>query len=141
MPLLSFQWFSVILPLSRGGDEGVRTPDPLRARQVLSQLSYTPIDKGSIFTSLLKIFSSTFVFEQTLKIKQCFRSGLLLCFWSSLGFVWILNFRFCCFRSVLHRKEVIQPHLPIRLPCYDFTPIIVPTFDDAFLRWAIGFGC
>ena len=22
------------------------------------------------------------------------------------------------------RKEVIQPHLPIRLPCYDFTPII-----------------
>ena len=30
---------------------------------------------------------------------------------------------------VLHRKEVIQPHLPIRLPCYDFTPIIGPTFD------------
>ena len=26
------------------------------------------------------------------------------------------------------RKEVIQPHLPIRLPCYDFTPIIHPTF-------------
>ena len=22
------------------------------------------------------------------------------------------------------RKEVIQPHLPVRLPCYDFTPII-----------------
>ena len=29
----------------------------------------------------------------------------------------------------LHRKEVIQPHLPIRLPCYDFTPVIAPTFD------------
>ena len=29
----------------------------------------------------------------------------------------------------LLRKEVIQPHLPIRLPCYDFTPIIDPTFD------------
>ena len=30
--------------------------------------------------------------------------------------------------EVLHlRKEVIQPHLPIRLPCYDFTPIIYPT--------------
>ena len=27
------------------------------------------------------------------------------------------------------RKEVIQPHLPIRLPCYDFTPIIGSTFD------------
>ena len=35
-------------------------------------------------------------------------------------------------RSV-HRKEVIQPHLPIRLPCYDFTPVIGPTFDSSFL--------
>ena len=25
-----------------GGGKGIRTPDPLRARQVLSQLSYTP---------------------------------------------------------------------------------------------------
>ena len=23
----------------------------------------------------------------------------------------------------LPRKEVIQPHLPVRLPCYDFVPI------------------
>ena len=34
---------------------------------------------------------------------------------------------------ILHRKEVIQPHLPIRLPCYDLTPIIEPTFDDCLL--------
>ena len=27
------------------------------------------------------------------------------------------------FHRCLLRKEVIQPHLPIRLPCYDFTPI------------------
>ena len=33
----------------------------------------------------------------------------------------------------LLRKEVIQPHLPIRLPCYDFTPIIKPTFGRALL--------
>ena len=33
----------------------------------------------------------------------------------------------------LHRKEVIQPHLPIRLPCYDLTPIIEPTFDCCLL--------
>ena len=26
------------------------------------------------------------------------------------------------------RKEVIQPQVPLRLPCYDFTPIICPTF-------------
>ena len=36
--------------------------------------------------------------------------------------------------EVLHlRKEVIQPHLPIRLPCYDFTPIIGSTFDGWLL--------
>ena len=33
----------------------------------------------------------------------------------------------------LPRKEVIQPHLPIRLPCYDFTPVIDPAFDGSFL--------
>ena len=31
------------------------------------------------------------------------------------------------------RKEVIQPHLPIRLPCYDFTPVIGSTFGGSFL--------
>ena len=31
--------------------------------------------------------------------------------------------------SLLPRKEVIQPHLPVRLPCYDFTPITDPTLD------------
>jgi hypothetical protein len=29
------------------------------------------------------------------------------------------------------RKEVIQPHLPVRLPCYDFVPIADPTFDSS----------
>ena len=31
--------------------------------------------------------------------------------------------------SRVPRKEVIQPHLPVRLPCYDFTPITDPTLD------------
>ena len=31
------------------------------------------------------------------------------------------------------RKEVIQPHLPIRLPCYDFTPVIGPAFGSSLL--------
>ena len=29
-----------------------------------------------------------------------------------------------CYHVVLPRKEVIHPHLPVRIPCYDFTPII-----------------
>src|ERR1700754_139328 len=32
---------------------------------------------------------------------------------------------------VLLRKEVIQPHLPVRLPCYDFVPIADPTFHGS----------
>jgi hypothetical protein len=32
--------------------------------------------------------------------------------------------------AVLPRKEVIQPQLPLRLPCYDFTPITNPTFGS-----------
>ena len=52
----------------------------------------------------------------------------------------------CCFRispsTTKHqynpyffflRKEVIQPHLPIRLPCYDFTPVIGPAFGSSLL--------
>ena len=55
------------------------------------------------------------------------------------------NMLFSCYRldnstvkhiSLLYffpRKEVIQPHLPIRLPCYDFTPVIRPAFGCSLL--------
>ena len=38
-------------------------------------------------------------------------------------------------RGFLHLsiKEVIQPHLPVRLPCYDFTPVMKPTVDAVLL--------
>ena len=41
----NFNDYVVFLSFLRmnGGDEETRTPDPLRARQVLSQLSYAPI--------------------------------------------------------------------------------------------------
>ena len=35
---------------------------------------------------------------------------------------------------MLLRKEVIQPHLPVRLPCYDLVPITDPTFDSSLTR-------
>ena len=31
--------------------------------------------------------------------------------------------------EVTFRKEVIQPQVPLRLPCYDFTPVADPTVD------------
>ena len=35
--------------------------------------------------------------------------------------------------ALLPRKEVIQPHLPVRLPCYDFVLIANSTFDGCLL--------
>jgi hypothetical protein len=43
-------------------------------------------------------------------------------------------------RQVLLRKEVIQPHLPVRLPCYDFVPIAGPTFDHSPPTSGLGHG-
>jgi hypothetical protein len=37
------------------------------------------------------------------------------------------------FDTFSSRKEVIQPHLPIRLPCYDFTPVMNPTVVTVLL--------
>ena len=53
-------------------------------------------------------------------------------------------FELKCFslRTYLPRKEVIQPHLPVRLPCYDFTPLTLHTFGASPLDgWAGDFGC
>ena len=44
----------------------------------------------------------------------CLRTGL----WTPKG-------------QMLLRKEVIQPHLPVRLPCYDLVLITDPTFDGS----------
>ena len=78
--------------------------------------------------------------EQSLKIEQ----QQILILKISPSFLWVFlsvkpfrlttllyGLRLCFFlrKAVLHRKEVIQPHLPIRLPCYDLTPITGPTFD------------
>ena len=44
-----------------------------------------------------------------------------------------LNRRAMCWPSKLLRKEVIQPQVPLRLPCYDFTPITDHTFGACLL--------
>ena len=86
-----------------GGDEEDRTPDPLRARQMLSQLSYTPI-----------------LCPAPSKLNNAFKTILA-------------DRSLISFCLLLLRKEVIQPHLPIRLPCYDFTPVINPTFGGVLI--------
>ena len=41
-------------------------------------------------------------------------------------------------REQLLRKEVIQPQVPLRLPCYDFTPVTVHSLEPYLL--AVGTG-
>ena len=88
---------------------------------MLSQLSYTPV---------------VFPFARSLEIEQQAKSDVSVLAYLSriLLFVPEVPKRYLSVRfDVLHRKEVIQPHLPIRLPCYDLTPIIEPTFDCCLL--------
>ena len=73
-----------------GGAKQDRTADLLRARQALSQLSYSPI---SLCRSLF--------FKQDYLCRHCIK---------------------CVFRR--NGKEVIQPQVPLGLPCYDFTPVM-----------------
>jgi hypothetical protein len=74
-----------------GGAGEDRTPDPLRARQVLSQLSYDPNRTRNTVNKLNGHF------------------------------------------AFLYIKEVIQPQVPLRLPCYDFTPVMNHTVVNALL--------
>ena len=37
------------------------------------------------------------------------------------------------------RKEVIQPQVPLRLPCYDFVPVTDPTVVSCLLSWRTAF--
>ena len=50
-----------------GGDDGIRTHDPLLAGQVLSQLSYTPINEVIAFspTSYTEVSLLTFLFKES----------------------------------------------------------------------------
>ena len=36
-------------------------------------------------------------------------------------------------KILFSRKEVIQPQVPLRLPCYDFTPVTNPAVVSALL--------
>ena len=54
--------------------------------------------------------------------------GLILADIDRTGSCPPFELKFVSLRMYLPRKEVIQPHLPVRLPCYDFTPLTLHTF-------------
>ena len=119
-------WISFFrLAEKSGGGKRDRTDDLLNANQALSQLSYTPrlvlhlarITHKKFFAPEMVRFAS-----QKLLGRGCPqprpegrypRSNLTI--------------------GLLLRKEVIQPLVPQRLPCYDFIPVIDHTLGAFFL--------
>ena len=107
-----------------GGAKEDRTPDLLRARQALSQLSYGPIRLRPRF---LKCFTFRALVglggvEPPTSPLSGVRSNQLSyrprCVFNRNNWLWIRASRsFLC-------KEVIQPQVPLGLPCYDFTPVM-----------------
>jgi hypothetical protein len=82
---------------------GLEPTTPALSTRCSNQLSYSP-DLGTLLLFLL--------------LTTADKCGRL-----------VTGFKTRCYS----RKEVIQPHLPIRLPCYDFTPVTNPTVVSALL--------
>ena len=66
LPLLKVSLLTFLFKESKlGGDDGIRTHDPLLAGQVLSQLSYTPIIIWFVVFSLSSVKEGSFIFPPT----------------------------------------------------------------------------
>ena len=60
---------------------------------------------------------------------------------SHLSFPWWLNSKTTPYSILSFRKEVIQPQVLLRLPCYDFTPVTGPAFGSSILSvWPLTSG-
>jgi hypothetical protein len=131
-----------------GGGERDRTDGLLVANQALSQLSYTPgahspVNRFAIRSPLAPPSGRRMVGLGRLELPTSRLSGVRSNHLSYRpmgadrsklnregGANRILHTpQRRSMRHVLHRKEVIQPQVPLRLPCYDFTPITDHTLD------------
>ena len=121
--------------MTAGGGSRTRTGDIRLAKPTLYQLSYAPIGAGG-------------------GVRQRFglAGGFRFSFWEALrassrrhvspGRCAVRRSGRCNTRRIDHRntrllgvrllrKEVIQPQVPLRLPCYDFIPITTHTLGDS----------
>ena len=88
---------------------GLEPTTPALSRRCSNQLSYRPADLRPAATEHTRILGTNALLQ-----------GQPI----SVG-AWL--------ECQISRKEVIQPHLPIRLPCYDFTPVTNPAVVIALL--------
>ena len=125
-----------------GGATRDRTADPLLAKQVLSQLSYSPRDTTSWWAWVDSNYRPH-PYQGCALTRLSYKP-------KTLGFIVLNNeretrtvnrikllswifFKFLRTQKITLRKEVIQPQVPLRLPCYDFAPVADPTVDGCFL--------
>ena len=105
-----------------GGANRDRTGDLLLAKQALSQLSYGP-GGALLVVGLVGVEPTTPALSRRCSNQLSYRPVRH-----------VNRTADKCGRPALQavsRKEVIQPHLPIRLPCYDFTPVMKLTVVGA----------
>ncbi len=81
--------------------------------------------------------SPCFVFKPFFLVRVFEPEQLVWQFLTNLSFLnrpwfdlWAWDFSYFCLHFTVRSpsKEVIQPHLPVRLPCYDFTLVTSPAF-------------
>ena len=85
-------------------------------------------------SSLGKVIKFRFInlFSKNININNKLTADLFSI--KSIFDVYIVYFSICTFLNKMSiYKEVIQPHLPVRLPCYDFTLITSPALGALFL--------
>ena len=88
---------------------GLEPTTPALSRRCSNQLSYRP---------------NRFTHHPTI---SCRATSYLACFFSFQQSISVNTHNTSPQTHGFLLKEVIQPHLPIRLPCYDFTPVMNPT--------------
>lgn len=124
-----------------GGGDRTRTRYLLLAKQPLSQLSYTPKALGiEGMVGLVGLEPTTPALSRRCSNQLSYRPESVASAKLRPGQISVVSDYLPttdkCGRSNLiavSRKEVIQPHLPIRLPCYDFTPVTNPAVVIALL--------
>ena len=124
--------------LRRSGDDRVRTDGLRVARAALSQLSYIPLPEARSVMGLGRVELPTSRLSGVRSNHLSYRPDGV-----RLG---KNNLRQKAYRrkdfesrksqrdsNITLRKEVIQPQVLLRLPCYDFTPITSHTLDGYLL--------
>ena len=114
--------------VASGGARRDRTADLLRAKQALSQLSYGPDNVVGLGRFELPTSPLSGVRSNQLSYRPSQTSGR-----GRLHYIQVT----CVGRS--RRiceliKEVIQPQVPLRLPCYDFTPVMNHTVVTGLIK-------